>query len=138
MEPTLRENATRGKLLSAEKFLTPGEVASILHVEVKTLANWRAKKIGPPVMRFQGVILYPERRLREWSEKQTEEMNGTQVTARQVALSLRGRRARVVGKHRLGGYRTQSEGSRASAARSAASDRAGEIPSAPRSGNSVQ
>src|SRR5689334_1584167 len=105
MEPTLRENATRGKLLSGEKFLTPGEVAAILAVGVKTLANWRAKKIGPPVMRFQGVILYPERRLREWIEQLTEEMNGTQAAARKVALSLRGRRSRVVGKHRLGGYR---------------------------------
>jgi len=29
--------------------------AEMLDVEVETLANWRSKRVGPPVMRFRGV-----------------------------------------------------------------------------------
>src|SRR3954452_21164661 len=107
----------------ADRLLTPNEVAEILHVEVKTLANWRSKRVGPPVMRFRGVILYPEARLREWSEQQTEEMNGAQDARRPLALSLRNRRTRVDRKHRLGGHRTQSQICAEGGVRSPADDR---------------
>lgn len=43
----------------ATSYLSPEQVAQILGMSVKTLADWRSKRIGPPVMRFQGVIRYP-------------------------------------------------------------------------------
>jgi hypothetical protein len=44
------------------------EVAALLDVDTKTLANWRSKNAGPAYSRAGGVILYPVSGLREWVE----------------------------------------------------------------------
>ncbi len=49
-------------------FLVEQEVASLLAVDPKTLANWRAKNAGPPYSRAGNTLLYPIAGLREWIE----------------------------------------------------------------------
>jgi hypothetical protein len=52
-------NSEVAHVLTAE-FLTPAEVASVLKVSRKTLADWRLKRSGPVfLMRRRGVVVYP-------------------------------------------------------------------------------
>src|SRR5436305_1756619 len=99
---------------SAHRLLLADEVAAILRIKPKTLANWRAKRVGPPVTRFQRLILYPQALLEDWINNNTETPNGNTATQREMALSVRDRRPRMDSKHRFGGYRTQSEARRSS------------------------
>jgi hypothetical protein len=91
------------------RLLSPEEVAAELGIATKTLANWRAKRVGPPVMRFRGVVRYPAKLFAKWQDEQIEEMNGTQTPQRKMALSIRSRRPRMDGKHRFGRHRTQRD-----------------------------
>jgi predicted DNA-binding transcriptional regulator AlpA len=95
-------------MASLERMLTAEEVAEILRISPKTLSNWRSKHKGPPSLRYGGIVLYSESRLTAWIDQNTEETDG-QDTPRKMALSLRGRRARMDGKHRFGGYRTKQK-----------------------------
>ena len=53
--------------------LTPEETSTRLRIPVKTLANWRNKRIGPPYRKFGQRVLYPLDLLTEWEKKQTVE-----------------------------------------------------------------
>lgn len=44
------------------------EVAALLCVDLKTLANWRAKNAGPAYSRAGNITLYPVAALRAWVE----------------------------------------------------------------------
>jgi predicted DNA-binding transcriptional regulator AlpA len=48
--------------------LTPDEVSRILGHKKKTLANWRAKKIGPRWYRYGGRIHYRQSDIDNWIE----------------------------------------------------------------------
>jgi hypothetical protein len=53
-------------LLIAE-FLLPAEIAGILGVSRKMLAEWRLKRQGPPFMlRARGVVVYPAESFRRY------------------------------------------------------------------------
>ena len=51
--------------------LTPDEAAERLRIPVKTLANWRTKRVGPPVRKFGRRVLYPLDQLEQWERDQT-------------------------------------------------------------------
>lgn len=53
-----------------EKWLRPAEVSARINVTAKTLANWRARKKGPPCIDFGGCHRYPESELEKWIERQ--------------------------------------------------------------------
>lgn len=44
---------------SQKKYLRPNEVAEILRVSPKTLANWRSLGKGPDWHRHGGLVVYP-------------------------------------------------------------------------------
>lgn len=46
--------------------LTPKDVADILHVDTKTLANWRYLRRGPAYFKDGRVIRYPRAGLTAW------------------------------------------------------------------------
>lgn len=51
------------------EYLTPAEVSRRLggRISVKTLANWRSQRKGPPYRRVGGRVLYPLADLEAWS-----------------------------------------------------------------------
>jgi hypothetical protein len=53
--------------------LTPEQLAARWAdaVPVKTLANWRNKRIGPPFRKFGRKVLYPVDLLEQWEREQT-------------------------------------------------------------------
>jgi len=91
------------------ELLKPSEIAKIRGISEKTLANWRSARVGPPVLRVRGVLLYPKSAFEQWIIDNTEAMDGTQAKGRKVALRVHRRPARVDRQHRLGGHRTQRE-----------------------------
>lgn len=50
------------------KVLTRVEVASILGVAPKTLANWHSSGIGPPVVKLHGLVRYDQSDFIAWYE----------------------------------------------------------------------
>ncbi|WP_246199838.1 helix-turn-helix transcriptional regulator [Arthrobacter zhaoguopingii] len=61
----MNENETPQKP-AAVKVLTRSEVASILGIAPKTLANWHSTGIGPPAMRLHGLVRYDEADFIAW------------------------------------------------------------------------
>jgi len=57
---------TTTALESEPEFLTPPEVAGMLRVSVKTLANWRHAASGPPFVRQGRRILYRRAAVERW------------------------------------------------------------------------
>jgi hypothetical protein len=59
--------------LDASDLLTPDQVATLLHVRPKTLANMRTRREGPPYVRVTGgLVRYSRRALTDWlSERAT-------------------------------------------------------------------
>jgi hypothetical protein len=53
-------------LLSTMGYVPDSEVAAILAVDPRTLANWRARGSGPPYCRVGNVLLYPLDKLQDW------------------------------------------------------------------------
>lgn len=51
--------------------LTEDEVASRLRVHVKTLGNWRARRLGPPFQKLEGAVRYDAAKLAEWIDQRT-------------------------------------------------------------------
>lgn len=51
--------------------LTPEEASERLRIPLKTLANWRNKRIGPPFRKFGRRVLYPLDQLERWEAEQT-------------------------------------------------------------------
>lgn len=52
-----------------EKPLTPGEAAKLLGVTMKTLSNWRGKRIGPRYVQAGGTIRYRPEAIDAWLVK---------------------------------------------------------------------
>lgn len=50
------------------KYLSPSQLQARWDgaIKVGTLANWRAKKLGPPFQKFGGRVRYPIAQLVEW------------------------------------------------------------------------
>lgn len=62
------------------EMLTPAEVSERYRntVTVRTLANWRSTRQGPPYVKVGGRVLYPKEGLLEWEAKRTRaEGHGT-------------------------------------------------------------
>jgi len=51
--------------------LTPQEVARVLRVDTKTLANWRYLGRGPGFMKDGGVVRYSREALTAWMRERT-------------------------------------------------------------------
>lgn len=69
-EGSSRDATARGVVKSKSTrentYLSPAEVASRLVVTIKTLANWRSKKTGPPFHKFRSRVLYVADGLEQW------------------------------------------------------------------------
>lgn len=52
------------------RFLTPAEVADLLKVSTKTLANRRSQGLPPLALKIGGRVRYPREALEEWLAKQ--------------------------------------------------------------------
>src|SRR5579885_1828022 len=90
------------------ELLTPEQVAELLHISTRTLANWRCAGVGPRYARVGG-IRYRQSDVEDWIESRLKETeNGHTEQRREMALPLHGGRPRVQRKHRLGGYQTKS------------------------------
>lgn len=55
-------------------FLSPREVSARYRgrIDVRTLANWRARGNGPPHTKVGGRVLYPLAALEEWEKTRTK------------------------------------------------------------------
>lgn len=51
--------------------LTPGEVATRLHVAEQTLAQWRWKGVGPPFLKVGRAVRYAPQDLERWISQNT-------------------------------------------------------------------
>ena len=54
-----------------EALLPPREAASILRVEVETLADWRFHRIGPPYVKTGRLVRYRPSDLEQWIRDRT-------------------------------------------------------------------
>ncbi|HLG94731.1 MAG TPA: helix-turn-helix domain-containing protein [Bryobacteraceae bacterium] len=92
-------------------YLSEIELASMMGITVKTLRNWRSAQIGPRWTKFGRQVMYPISGLESLLEEQTiapsteERKMGIPIQNCRVAPSVK--------PHRLGGYRTKQEKSRA-------------------------
>lgn len=48
------------------EYLRPKQAAQKYNIDDGTLANWRAKNIGPPYIKHGGLILYPTDDFERW------------------------------------------------------------------------
>ena len=48
--------------------MTPEHVAKKLTVAIQTLNNWRYEKKGPPWLKIEGNVRYPEDKFIQWVE----------------------------------------------------------------------
>ena len=73
-EPVLRrQEARQARRLARELGCwVEDEMATLGKVEIPTLRNWRARRIGPPFVTLGNVVLYPIASSREWLEKNLE------------------------------------------------------------------
>jgi excisionase family DNA binding protein len=55
------------------RLLTVEEVAEILRVPVKSLYEWRYRRIGPPAFRVGRFLRYDEGALHEWIRQQQDQ-----------------------------------------------------------------
>ena len=56
--------------------LTPDEAAARLRTPVKTLANWRNRRVGPAYIKFGRRVLYPLDKLEAWEKGQLVQTKG--------------------------------------------------------------
>jgi len=60
--------------MTAPEYFTPEEVSLRLRLKsVRTLENWRQRRVGPPYRKFGSRVLYPIEALLDWERKQTVE-----------------------------------------------------------------
>lgn len=65
------KEALNGQVPSSFRLWTKKDTANVLHVEIKTLENWRVKGLGPPFVRLggpRGRVFYRETDLRNYIE----------------------------------------------------------------------
>lgn len=53
-----------------ERLLTPEQAAAYLHLNPRTLANWRSRRQGPPYIRCGRMCLYDPADLDAWLTRQ--------------------------------------------------------------------
>lgn len=53
-------------LLARDDYMSPSDLAALLGVSAKTLANWRCQRQGPEFFRAGRKIWYPRERVRAW------------------------------------------------------------------------
>jgi hypothetical protein len=76
-------------ILTAE-YLTPAEVAAVLKVSRKALADMRLKQSGPPfILRARGVVAYPAESFRRWLRAQVQSDCREKVGPREARWSRR-------------------------------------------------
>lgn len=56
--------------------LTPDEASARLRTPVKTLANWRNRRVGPPYIKAGHRVLYPLDKLEAWEKGQLMQTKG--------------------------------------------------------------
>jgi hypothetical protein len=61
--------------------LTPDEVAILLRVDERTLANWRYRGIGPIFTKLGGLVRYARRDLDEFVMQSRQKMTGHELAA---------------------------------------------------------
>lgn len=54
-------------------YLTATQVAEVIHMCPRTLANWRYRRMGPPWIKVGGRPLYEESALHSWLDAHTVE-----------------------------------------------------------------
>ncbi len=54
-----------------EILFTDKEVADFLRISVHTLRSWRVKKRGPPYIKIEHGVRYPQSSLTEWIAEQS-------------------------------------------------------------------
>lgn len=104
--------------------LTPAKTAELLGMSEGTLACWRCEHRGPTYFKIGGKVKYRLEELNRWIEGQRRE---PARDARPVAVPVSSSRPQHLGRHRLGGYRTKQEKSRAYGIGSSASDHGGPV-----------
>ncbi len=57
----------------AERFLTRAEAAELLRRKPQTLRAWSMRGFGPPFIRLNDRVLYPESELLKWLESRRVE-----------------------------------------------------------------
>lgn len=55
-----------------EQLWTANETADYLHVKVKTLHNWRSRRVGPPAVKVVGALRYRRAEVDSWLQKQRD------------------------------------------------------------------
>lgn len=61
---------------AARDLMKPEELAEEWQVSVKTLANWRSSRLGPPYVKIAGAIRYSRRDVAEWLAAQQPDLGG--------------------------------------------------------------
>lgn len=61
---------------STRDLMKPEELAQEWQVKVKTLANWRSARIGPPYVKINGLVRYSRQAVTEWAAKQQPNLGG--------------------------------------------------------------
>ena len=58
--------------------MTVGETATYLRVQVKTLHNWRTRRVGPPAVKVVGGLRYSRTDVDRWlaAERDTADARG--------------------------------------------------------------
>jgi predicted DNA-binding transcriptional regulator AlpA len=49
-----------------DELMTPTEVADYLGLKIKTLHNWRSRRVGPPGMKVGGALRYRREGVDRW------------------------------------------------------------------------
>ena len=57
-------------LIDRQAYLSPTQVAEMLHVKPRTLETWRREGSGPPFRRFAKRVLYKREDVERWLENQ--------------------------------------------------------------------
>jgi predicted DNA-binding transcriptional regulator AlpA len=52
-----------------DPLLTDYQVSKFTNIAVKTLRGYRLKKTGPPYIKLEGCVRYPQSGLRQWIER---------------------------------------------------------------------
>jgi len=82
-------NAEVVSILTAE-YLTPAEVAAVLKVSRKALADMRLKRQGPPfILRARGVVVYPAESFRLYLRAQSRKVGCEGFGPREARWSQR-------------------------------------------------
>ena len=62
-------------------YLDQNQVADLLEVDVRTLTNWRSKRVGPPYFKLDGAICYAMDSIFAWVENECMRGNANRCDA---------------------------------------------------------